>query len=87
MRHFSSRNMLIGYRLLILGGNFRGVHHFWDDPYLNSTTVLFNNLHAYSIRAYVTALLEYIPDWSIKIIILIFLKESILYGIQKTQSK
>ena len=30
------------YWLLFLGSNFRGEHHFWGDPYLNSTTVLFD---------------------------------------------
>jgi len=25
-----------------VGGNFRGACHFWGDPYLNSTTVLFD---------------------------------------------
>ena len=25
-----------------MGGNFRGVHHFWGDPYLY-TTVLFDD--------------------------------------------
>ena len=29
--------------LPFLGGNFRGVRHFWGDPYFNSTTILFDN--------------------------------------------
>ena len=30
------------YRLLFLGGNFRGARHFQGNPYLNSTAVLFD---------------------------------------------
>jgi len=28
----------------LLGGNFRGARNFWGDPYLNSTTVLFDTV-------------------------------------------
>ena len=37
------KSTLYAYRLLFLGGDFRGAHHLWGDPYLNSTTVLFDN--------------------------------------------
>ena len=30
------------YKLFFLDGNFRGAHHFWGDPYLNGTTILFD---------------------------------------------
>ena len=39
--YFSSRSMLI--KLLFVGSNFRGAFHFWGNPYLNSTTALFDS--------------------------------------------
>ena len=38
-------------------GNFRGAYHFWGDPYVNSTTVLYclilqpNSLAVYAVMA------------------------------------
>jgi len=44
--------------VLFLGSNFREAHHFWGDPYLNSTTVLFDeveNLHFKAISCFTIA--------------------------------
>ena len=37
-------NESYAYEMLFLGSNFRGVHHFWGDPYLNSATILFDTI-------------------------------------------
>ena len=59
--------MQYAYRLLLLDGYFRGVHHFWDNPYLNSTTVLFDNIYAHLTMQYndiCTMLLEEIKGFT-----------------------
>jgi len=58
--------MLIG--CFSWGDNFRGVHHFRGDPYLNKTTVLFDTLTILTIATFIflkyehtiTTLLAYI---------------------------
>ena len=48
----AASQLLSANKLLFLGGNFRGARHFWGDPYLNSTTVLFDNRRSNSCLCY-----------------------------------